>query len=94
MKIQTEKSIENAFVRMSRKRGMLALKLSSDDTKGFPDRTVLRFPGCVFFVEFKRLGMPLEPHQRVWCKTFKVLGLRYYVVDSVEGIRSVLDAEA
>lgn len=57
-----ESLVEAYFVRRVKEAGGLQRKFVSPGHRGVPDRIVV-FKGSVFFVELKRLGGELEPHQ-------------------------------
>ena len=92
--LESEKSIEQAFVKWAESEGYFALKLSIQGRRGFPDRTVFLRDGRVLFLEFKRPGGKPSLHQLDWIQRLKAYGHRPLIVYSVEEAKqAVEDAE-
>lgn len=89
-----EVKIEGEFVKKAALCGFLALKLRALTKVGFPDRTVLKRGGQVFFVEFKRPKETPSAPQRYWRRKLRRFGFRWYVCDSLDKIAEILDYES
>ncbi len=90
--MQREKEIEAKLIKEVKKRDGLAIKLSSSNYRGLPDRLILIACGKVGFVEVKRKGnkptkMQLSRHRKL-----KSLGFMVFVLDEEEKIGVILDA--
>ncbi|WJY27461.1 VRR-NUC domain-containing protein [Sporosarcina trichiuri] len=84
-----EKELERKFVEMVKAEGGLALKFTSPNMAGVPDRIVLLPDGVFFFAELKRPGQKLRPLQLKRKEQLEQLGFRVAVVDSVESVARV-----
>lgn len=71
--------------------GGLCWKLVSPGTTGVPDRICLK-TGRVVFVEVKAPGKKPRPIQRRRMNQLQAQGFTVLVVDSIDGIKEVLDA--
>lgn len=91
-----EVHIENRAVEKMERAGATAVKWGRD---GWPDRMIFLRPGYTFFIEFKKPGeikRPNEssdPRQKLRHKDMRRMGLRVYVVDSVEDAMKALGRE-
>ena len=86
-----EKTVERKLVEAVRSMGGLCPKFVSPGWDGVPDRIVL-LTGCVVaFVETKAPGKRMRPLQKRRKMQLEGLGFRVFCVDSVEGIKEVLD---
>lgn len=86
-----EKEIEKTIVDETKKRGGMALKLTSPSSSGLPDRMLLFPKGRVLFVELKAPGKKTRKLQDVVIGTLRRLGFRVEVVDSKDKAREVLN---
>jgi hypothetical protein len=83
---RSEKSIQKAVVDYARKRGCIAIKLSTNGrfgTSGWPDYMFLRGSHALF-IEFKRQGGKLTPKQGLHIQILRDAGFPAEVVDTVE----------
>ena len=87
----TEKSIEQALVRLAKKHGGMAVKFLSPGLDGVPDRLLL-FPGRrLAFVELKAPGKKMRPLQIKRKRQLEQLGFPVYCIDNKEMIGGILD---
>ena len=86
-----ELHIEQALKRAVEAHGGLCWKLVSPGTTGVPDRICLR-AGRVVFVEVKAPGKKPRPIQLRRMSQLRAHGFTAFVVDSMDGIKEVLDA--
>lgn len=86
-----EHHIEQALKRAVETDGGLCWKLVSPGTTGVPDRICLK-AGRAVFVEVKAPGDKPRPIQRRRMNQLAALGFTALVVDSIDGIKEVLDA--
>jgi G:T-mismatch repair DNA endonuclease (very short patch repair protein) len=86
-----ELHIEQALKRAVEADGGLCWKLVSPGTTGVPDRICLK-TGRVVFVEVKAPGKKPRPIQRRRMNQLQAQGFTVLVVDSIDGIKEVLDA--
>ena len=86
-----EKTLERHLAQAVKKSGGIALKFVSPGTAGVPDRLVLLPDGKICFVEMKAPGKKPTALQRLRHGQLRDLGFRVYVVDSMEGIREVVE---
>ena len=84
--------VEDAFRDEVKRRGGLALKLTSQTMNGLPDRLVLLNGGRAAFVELKSPGKIMRPLQVKRKEQLEALGFPVFCVDGFEQIRPVLDA--
>ena len=84
--------VEDAFRDEVKRRGGLALKLTSQTMNGLPDRLVLLNGGRAAFVELKSPGKIMRPLQVKRKEQLEALGFPVFCVDRFEQIRPVLDA--
>lgn len=87
---ESEKAVEAYLVRRVRELGGVCLKFASSTTTGYPDRIVLLPDGVSFWVELKTTGCKPEPKQLARHRELRHLGQTVYVIDSREGVDSVL----
>ena len=87
-----ESQIETKLVQAVRQTGGLALKFISPGFNGVPDRLLLFSGGSVAFCEVKAPGQKPRPLQVHRMEQLRALGFSVYVVDSVEGIREMMEA--
>ena len=86
-----EKSIESKLTAEVRMVGGLAPKFVSPGLDGVPDRLILLPGGKVAFAELKAPGKTLRPLQAVRKRQLEALGVRVFVIDSIEQIGGVLN---
>ena len=88
----SEKIIERKLVEAVKDKNGLCLKLLSDYFTGLPDRLCL-FPGQkAIFVELKTTGEKPRKIQVFIHNRLRALGFRVEVIDSVEGINSLMNS--
>lgn len=88
----SEKVIERKLVEAVKEKGGMCIKLLSDYITGLPDRLCL-FPGQkAIFVELKTTGEKPRKIQVFIHNRLRTLGFRVEVIDSVEGINSLMDS--
>jgi len=86
-----ESEIERKFVQAVEALGGEAIKLTSPNNAGLPDRLVLLPNGRMFFVELKAPGKKPRPLQTRQIERLKELGFSVYVVDNMDkGLFDVL----
>ena len=83
---ESEKDLEAALVTGCKRRGGMAIKLTSQFHRGLPDRLVLLPYRTVSFVELKSTGCKRTALQEVAAVQLEALGFRVFVVDSTEGL--------
>ncbi|MEW6956254.1 VRR-NUC domain-containing protein [Trueperella pyogenes] len=86
-----EKTIEAQLKKAVEASGGLCWKLVCPGTSGVPDRICLMRNWAVF-VELKAPGQKPRPIQQHRMNQLRDQGFQTFVVDSVDGIREVLDA--
>ena len=88
----SEKTIEKELVKRIKQAGGHAFKLPSTFDRGLPDRMCL-LPGAVLvFVECKSTGKRPTKYQQRRHDTFRKLGFRVEVIDSLEGVAKLMDS--
>ena len=87
----TEKSIEQALVRLAKKHGGMAVKFLSPGLDGVPDRLLLFPGGRLAFVELKAPGKKMRPLQIKRKRQLEQLGFVVYCIDNKEMIGGILD---
>ena len=83
---ESEKKLEADLVEGCRRRGGMAIKLTSQFHRGLPDRLVLLPFRTVCFIELKSTGEKRTALQEVAARQLENLGLRVFVVDSSEAL--------
>lgn len=83
---ESEKDLEAALVTGCKRRGGMAVKLTSQFHRGLPDRLVLLPFRTVAFVELKSTGCKRTALQEVAGQQLEALGFRVFVVDSTEAL--------
>lgn len=86
----TEKQVEARLRVRVKQVGGQALKFVSPGHNGVPDRLVFMPGGRIYLVELKAPGKKLSPLQLKWKARFEKLGLKYYVIDSYEGVEKFI----
>lgn len=86
-----EKEIEAAVCGYARRRGCYVVKFVSPAHRSVPDRLLITPAGRVFFIEFKRKGMPATPAQVREHATLARFGKVTFVVDDVAHGYEVID---
>ena len=80
-----ESKIEETFVAELTGLGALVRKLRWGDRNGAPDRLVV-FRGVVWFVELKRPGGTVEPHQRREHARLRAVGASVRVLETLDEV--------
>lgn len=83
---ESEKHLEADLVEGCKRRGGMAIKLTSQFHRGLPDRLVLLPWRTVAFVELKSTGEKRSALQEVAARQLEALGLRVFLVDSTEAL--------
>ena len=83
---ESEKHLEAYLVEGCRRRGGMAIKLTSQFHRGLPDRLVVLPYKTLAFVELKSTGEKRTALQEVAARQLETLGLRVFVVDSSEAL--------
>lgn len=91
MTIESEKTIEAHLVEGVRKRGGIALKLTSQFHRGLPDRLVLLPYKTISFVETKSTGKKPGRLQQMAMMKLSSLGYRTFVIDTQEDLDDYFD---
>ena len=86
-----EKTIEAKLVKAVKSMGGIALKISSANYDGMPDRLVLLTDGKLAFIELKAPGKKLRPLQEKRKRQLEALGFLVFCIDGVEQIGGILD---
>ena len=86
-----EREIERKLVARTKAMGGIAPKFTSPGFDGMPDRLILLPGGRMAFAELKAPGKKPRPLQEARHRLFRRLGLKVYVIDSMEQIGSVLN---
>ena len=84
-----ESEIEKSVTRFAQSQGWLALKFTSPNNNGVPDRVFIR-GGKVVFVEFKQSGKKPTPLQDYVHNKIREKGGTVHVIDNVDGGRWLL----
>ena len=79
---ESEKTLEAALVEGTKKRGGLAIKLTSQFHRGLPDRLVLLPYHTICFVELKSTGCKRTALQEAAASQLEALGFRVFVIAS------------
>jgi hypothetical protein len=85
-----ERDLEAYFTQQCKKRKLLTLKLHVRYARGWPDRIVVLRGGHTLWVELKKPGGKTTPLQDKVHKQLRDHDHTVYVLDSKEGIDSVL----
>jgi hypothetical protein len=85
-----EKDLERYFTAQCKKRNLMTLKLLVRFSRGWPDRLVLLPDQKILWVELKRPGGKTTALQDKTHKEMLANGHKVFVIDSKEGIDSVL----
>ena len=86
-----EKTIEAKLVKAVKSMGGIALKMSSANYDGMPDRLVLLTDGRLAFIELKFPGKKLRPLQEKRKRQLEALGFLVIVIDGTQQIGGILD---
>jgi hypothetical protein len=86
-----EKTIEATLAKKVKGMGGIALKISSANYDGLPDRLVLLTDGRLAFVELKAPGKKLRPLQEKRKRQLEALGFSVFVIDGTQQIGGILD---
>lgn len=85
-----EFKIENDLVNLVESEGGRAIKFTSSNNRGVPDRMCLFPGGILLFVELKAPGKTLDPLQVVWFRILRGLGFLCVMSDSFEKNRAII----
>lgn len=86
-----ESQIEAYLVKQVKQLGGEVRKIQFIGRRGAPDRLVmLPFADHAFWVELKATGKVAEPHQLREHKRMRRMGQRVVVIDSMDGVESLL----
>lgn len=86
-----ENVIEKALVKAVKQRGGMAIKFTSVNFAGVPDRIVLLPGGVIIFIELKAPGKKLRPLQEKRRRQISSLGFKVICLDNTEEIEVMLD---
>lgn len=86
-----EKTIEAKLVKTVKSMGGIALKISSANYDGMPDRLVLLTDGKLAFIELKAPSKKLRPLQEKRKRKLEALGFLVFCIDGIEQIGGILD---
>ena len=78
-----EANVEEKAIRRAKARGFLYRKVQWIGRRGAPDRLFSRADTGPFFVEFKKPGGTLDPHQVREIKRLRDAGFRVEVIDNI-----------
>jgi len=91
---ELEKSIEDKFVKIAMlEYSSIAFKFKRDGIKGGPDRLIFTPTGGSFFIEFKRPGGKVSPHQEDFKSMMKLVNVRVYFAWSLKDAIKILKKE-
>ena len=85
-----EKTIEAKLAKAVKNMGGIALKISSANYGGMPDRLVLLTDGKLAFIELKAPGKKLRPLQEKRKRQLEALGFSVFCIDGIEQIGGIL----
>lgn len=88
--IESEKKLERRLVTEIKRRGGIAIKLTSQFSKGEPDRLCLIPDEPAFFVEVKSTGEKPTPIQLHRHKKIREIGFKVFIIDSTEKLENLL----
>lgn len=86
-----EKDVEQKLVKAVKLAGGLCIKFTSPGFDGVPDRLVLLPFGRIAFIELKAPGKKPRRLQIRRMKQLSALGIKCFVVDSIDMIGGVID---
>lgn len=86
-----EKAVEAKLAKKVKSLGGIALKISSANYTGLPDRLVLLTDGKLAFIELKAPGKKLRPLQEKRKRQLEALGFSVFCIDGIEQIGGILD---
>jgi len=86
-----EKKLQQKILQFCRKNNILAVKVDSTSTTGWPDLTVIAPGGRVLFVELKTPTGRLSPMQKAIGQELNQKGAEYHVIRSVEAFIELFD---
>lgn len=86
-----EKAIETKLVKNVKSLGGIALKITSANCDGMPDRLVLLPNGKMAFIELKAPGKKLRPLQKNRKRRLEAIGFLVFCIDGAEQIGEILD---
>jgi len=83
-----ESYIEQAVTRFAKQAGWLSMKFVSPNNCGVPDHVYFK-NGETILIEFKAKKGRLSPLQKAQIKRLRMVGMKVYVVDSIEQGRMI-----
>lgn len=89
----SEKYLEKKLKEGIKKKGGLALKFSSEEYTGMPDRLILMPNGKTYWVEVKSSNKDLRKEQKVRCEMLRKMGYKVFVVKSMETLDLAINAD-
>jgi len=90
--LTSETSIQTKVKNYAKKKGWIAIKLSTPTSRGWPDFQFLK-SGRVFFIEFKAPDEQPSEYQDHIIKILQLQKFSVYVVDNVETGKSIINAQ-
>ena len=79
-----ESYIEQGAIKRAKECGFICRKVQWIGRRGAPDRLFSRADTGPFFVEFKKPGGTLDPHQVREIQRLREAGFQVYVIDSLD----------
>lgn len=83
--------VEEPVTSYARSKGFLARKCQWIGRRGAPDKLFSKKGRGVFWIEFKRPGKDLEPHQEREIKRMREAGMTVHVIDNAEDGYALFD---
>lgn len=87
-----ERRLEAKLCVEAKKRGLLAIKLTSPNLAGVPDRLILCPDGKCVFVELKAEGKTMRPLQVHIARKIQALGHTVLTIDTDAKLSALMDA--
>lgn len=85
-----ENVIESYLVKCVEAVGGLAVKFTSSNNRGVPDRMCVFPSGILVFVECKAPGKTLDPLQKIWFRRLQERGHLCIMIDSREKVLALI----
>lgn len=85
-----EKNLQQKMMQLCKRHAILAVKVDSSSSRGWPDLTMLLPDGTVLFVEVKTPTGRLSELQKHMLGKIKQNNGKAYVINSIEGFRDLL----
>ena len=86
-----ESVIEDRVCRYARTKGFYVRKFTSPGHRSVPDRMLINPVGHVFFIEFKRRGMPPSTKQEAEHFRLRNYGQHVYIIDNIPLGKRLID---